>query len=261
MNNSPIQELLRSQFEALKMAGGYERFIAQQTDPHYAEINFVERLSEILQAQIDAVSMRRISRWIKQSRVDDPMPDVRRVTYEPERNLRKSVVQALCDGYWVDSEEHTWVAITGASGTGKTFLAKAILLSLIRKGHSGIYYEMTEFLDLLQTSRRNGRQDKFRRTLEKYEVLVLDDFHLTSAEEITKLDFLSILRDRFEHSAMIITSQYHPRDWYEYIGGKDAALNDAIMDRLLNGCFKVHLEGPSLREKRANAISPEKFEK
>lgn len=258
MNKSPIHDLLCSQFRTLKMDGAYECYIAQLTNPHYAEIEFEERLSEVLQAQIDAISKRRTCRLIKQSRVADPLPDACRITYEPERNLKKNVVQALCDGYWLDSKEHTWVAITGASGTGKTFLAKAILISLLRKGHRGIYYETTEFLDLLQVSRRNGQQTEFRRELGKYEVLVLDDFNMTSAEEITRLDLLAVLRDRFERSALIITSQYRDDDWYELISGKDAALNDAIMDRLIHGSYKVNLEGPSLRERRSNAIIRER---
>lgn len=247
--------ILADLFKAMKLPQAYDCLLRQQRSLSAAPMDFESRLIQILQAQLEADEQKRIRRLLKKSRLYDAMPDVSRITYEPERNLKKAVVDKLCEGRWLNNEEHTWIAITGASGTGKTFLAKAILKKLIEQGIGGQFYEMQEFLETLALERESQHLNRFIKSLEKLPVLVLDDFQLGQCEDRTRRDFLAFLRTRYERSALIITSQYPVESWYDYIGVNEPAVTEGIADRLMNGCFRIDLKGPSLRERRKNSIS------
>lgn len=85
-------------------------------------------------------------------------------------------------------------------------------------------------------------------SLEKNELLILDDFGLQPMDMNTRLALLQILEERYERKSVIIASQLPISKWYDYIG--DPTLADAIMDRLIANANKIELRGESMRQKR-----------
>lgn len=249
MRNDDKAKILFNLLERLRLtavAGAVEKVIS---DVSLSSMDILDQLIIIFQAEVDARDEGRFKRLLKKSRLSDAMPDVSRITYEPERKLRESTVRTLCRGDWVDSPEHGWLAITGATGTGKTWLAKAILRSLLKNGISGVYYDTQEFMDLLAEARENKTITKFRKEISKFRVIVLDDFQLFSADNAGLIDFLGILKDRCESGGLILVTQSPVSELYGVLGN-DGPLVDSIMDRMVNNCFSVDLKGRSLRERR-----------
>jgi DNA replication protein DnaC len=57
---------------------------------------------------------------------------------------------------------------------------------------------------------------------------------------------LEILDDRHGQSATLITSQFPVSQWHELIN--DAAVADAVLDRLVHNAYRLKLKGESLRK-------------
>lgn len=92
------------------------------------------------------------------------------------------------------------------------------------------YLNMNSFVEKVALSKLDGSYLKMINNLEKYDLLIWDDFGLQPMDDKTRLAMLQILEERYERKSVIIASQLPIAKWYDYIG--DPTLADAIMDRL-----------------------------
>jgi DNA replication protein DnaC len=85
----------------------------------------------------------------------------------------------------------------------------------------------------------------------------VDDFAIAPIGARERSDLLELLDDRVGARSTLITSQLPIENWHEYIG--DPTLADAILDRLVHSAHKIHLEGESIRKRKANGKSTAKL--
>ena len=83
--------------------------------------------------------------------------------------------------------------------------------------------------------------------IERYDLLILDDFGLHSLDAVTRLALMEIIEDRHGKKSTIIASQLPVAKWYEIIG--ESTIADAILDRLIHTAHRLELKGESLRKK------------
>ena len=83
--------------------------------------------------------------------------------------------------------------------------------------------------------------------IEKYDLLILDDFGLQPLVNTARMILLEIIEDRHGRKATIISSQLPVAKWYEVIG--DSTVADAILDRMVHAAHRLELKGESLRKK------------
>ena len=107
---------------------------------------------------------------------------------------------------------------------------------------------MNSFVEKIALSRLDGTFLKMITSLEKNDLIILDDFGLQPMDTNTRLALLQILEERYDRKSVIIASQLPIAKWYDYIG--DATLADAIMDRLVSKANKIELRGESMRQKK-----------
>jgi DNA replication protein DnaC len=89
-------------------------------------------------------------------------------------------------------------------------------------------------------------------SLEKTQLLVIDDWGLAAMSEQQRQDLLEVLDDRHNQSSTIVTSQLPINLWHETIG--DMTLGDAILDRLVHNSHRMELKGESMRKKQAKKL-------
>ena len=82
--------------------------------------------------------------------------------------------------------------------------------------------------------------------LSKVDVLILDDFGLSSFSDDQRRDLLEILDDRHNKRSTIVTSQLPVKLWHETIG--NGTLADAILDRLVHNAHRLEIKGESMRK-------------
>jgi DNA replication protein DnaC len=85
--------------------------------------------------------------------------------------------------------------------------------------------------------------------LAKTDLLVVDDWGLSSLTDAERRDFLEVMEDRHGIRSTVITSQYSVAKWHELIG--EPTLADAILDRIVHNAHKIVLKGESMRKTRS----------
>jgi DNA replication protein DnaC len=83
--------------------------------------------------------------------------------------------------------------------------------------------------------------------IEKYDLLILDDFGLQPLDNTARMILLEIIEDRHGRKSTVISSQLPVGKWYEIIG--DSTVADAILDRMVHTAHRIELKGESLRKK------------
>lgn len=86
---------------------------------------------------------------------------------------------------------------------------------------------------------------KFLEAIHNTDVLVLDDFLTTPINEATAHQLLTIIAERENRGATIVTSQFAPIEWCKSI--PDAVIAESILNRLAVGAEIITLEGDNMR--------------
>ena len=151
-----------------------------------------------------------------------------------DRNFTKEDLAVLSDCSFIRRHEN--LLIQGKCGCGKSFLACALGRQACILGYRTVYLNMNSFVEKVAISKLDGSFLKMITSLEKNDLIILDDFGLQPMDMNTRLALLQILEERYERKSVIIASQLPIAKWYDYIG--DATLADAIMDRLVANANK-----------------------
>ena len=152
---------------------------------------------------------------------------------------------------WAKSKQN--VLVTGATGTGKSFLGAALAESACRHGMRALFVRVPRLVEDLAVARASGSYSSALARLSRIDVLVLDDFLLAPMKDAERRDLLEVLEDRYDQSSTVITSQLPTKTWHQAIG--EATIADAICDRLVHNAHVITLRGGSMRKKKA--IAPE----
>lgn len=163
-----------------------------------------------------------------------------------DRNFTKEDLAALSECSFIRRHEN--LLIQGKCGCGKSFLVCALGRQACILGYRTVYLNMNSFVEKVAISKLDGSFLKMITSLEKNDLIILDDFGLQPMDMNTRLALLQILEERYERKSVIIASQLPIAKWYDYIG--DATLADAIMDRLVANANKIELKGESMRHRK-----------
>ena len=98
----------------------------------------------------------------------------------------------------------------------------------------------------LETARIQGTYRKMMKQLGKLDLLIIDEFLLSSVSETEVNSILEIMELRCNKKSTILCSQWTPEGWYQKLGSGPIA--DAILDRIINSSYNILLEGTSMRE-------------
>lgn len=210
-------------------------------------LSFDERLGMLVEAEWMARENRRLERLLREARLKLGTACMEDVDDGASRGLERSVMRQMTQCGWV--KEHQNVVITGATGTGKTYVACALAQQACRKGYRALYRRASRLTEELTLARAEGTYLRLLARLERVEVFVIDDWGHVPLKDQDRRDLLEILDDRFGTRSTIMTSQMPISKWHDQIG--DPANADAICDRILHNAHKLVLKGPSRRKSEA----------
>lgn len=241
-----LTEPTLDKLKALKLEAMADAFIAQQKDAEAGRLSFDERLGLLVDAEWLHRENKRLDRCLKEAHLKLSSACVEDVDFPPRRDLDRALMRQLATCRWV--VEHHNVAITGATGTGKTYIACALAQQACRKGYRALYRRATRLFDELALARADGSYARLLGRIARADVLVIDDWGLAPVTEPERRDLLEIMEDRYATRSTILTSQLPPAKWHDHLGEPTVA--DAICDRLLHNAHRVALKGPSRRKEK-----------
>ena len=201
---------------------------------------------------------RKLSRRLKKARFKVPAT-LEAIDYQLRRaGLVKSKILDLSTLGWVF--HHQNLLVIGPTGIGKSFIAQAFGYHACQKGLAVHYARLTQLLHQLHLARADGTYGKRLASLLKYDLLILDDWGVSSLDGQESKDLLEVIEDRHEIKSTIVTTQLSTKHWHEFIGNETVA--DAICDRLVHNAHKIEMDGESVRKLRGiDSGKPDKKEK
>lgn len=247
-----LQGQTLQKLRGLGLAAMADALVEQGTSPATAALDFDDRLALLVDRECDARESRRLKRRLQGAHLKQAQACVEDIDFQSHRGLDRGVVLSLAGGHWIAS--HQSCLIIGPTGAGKTFLACALGNRACRLGYSVAYHRVSRLLQDLALGRADGSLSALTRKLAKTDLLVLDDWALTSLAIDQAQDLLDILEDRSGSGATLIATQVPVGQWHARIG--DPTIADAILDRLVHGAHRIELCGESMRRLRARHSEP-----
>lgn len=242
-----ISQTLLDKLLELRLTTFREGLREQYSNPHYADLSFEERLLLLVDLECTHRSGSRIKRRLKLA--EFPMAtSIEDLDFSPERGLDRRLILELAQCTWVDKALN--ILILGATGTGKSFLASSLGVAACRLGYSVRYMRTSRFLHSLAHARQDGSYLNFLRSLNKTDVLILDDWMRDPIQLSAAQDLLEVFDDRFGKTATLIASQVPVADWH--VRFPDPTLADALLDRAIHNAYRLDLLGDSQRKLRGN---------
>lgn len=110
-------------------------------------------------------------------------------------NLNRGLIerQASCD--WIRNGEH--YVITGATGSGKTWLASALMNASIRAGFRAKYYRVNDLLlEYAESASNITLRTSKKKQLNRYHLLMIDEFGLSGLTANQRADLLEIINEK-----------------------------------------------------------------
>lgn len=240
MNEQTLERL-----SALHLTSMAEKLKEMEKDPQFSALPFTDTLAMLVDAEYDSRSSKRIASMLKKAHLKYGMACLEDLRYEPSRNLKKEVIRDLKSCRFLTEANN--ILVSGATGTGKSYLACALGNLACRNGYRVGYFRLSVFLDAMAAERALGTYAKALEKLRKVKLLILDDLSADVLKSEERKILFDVIEERYLQGSVIITSAVPVTQWNEVIGEPSAA--EGICDRLFHHCHRIDLKGASMRKK------------
>ena len=244
MNQENIKKL--KQLNLSNMASYYNDY---NDANEFMGLDFDSKLAILLDYEINARHNKKIALLAKKANFKIK-PDLTTIDYSPERNLNRETISNLVSGVWISQGKN--LVVSGATGTGKTYLVSALGYRACMLNYKVAYIRVPRLMLDINISKADGSYNKLMNKYKNVDLLILDDFGLAKMTASETRDFLELIEDRNTIKSCIIISQLPITNWYDIFF--DPTLAEAIMDRIQSNSYKIQLKDPSKRGTLTNDI-------
>lgn len=234
-NYTTIDKLTEMHLSAMANA-----FRIQLDDIKMKDVPFEDRFGMLVDIEYSKRKNNRFERLVKGAGMEQSNASIADIDYSSGRKLNKSLIQKLASCEYIT--EYRNIFITGATGSGKTYMACAFGMEACKQYYSVKYVRLPDLLLDLEAARNDGEYSRILSKYTKPTLLILDEWLLIKLSESDSRHVFELIHKRRKRSSTIFCSQFREEGWYERLGGDDNPLADAIMDRITYDSYKIDIE-------------------
>lgn len=221
---------------------------AQQRSPA------TELLERLLAVETQSLLERRVERRIKESR----LPERKLLAdfdFVFQTGVDKAQIMELAKLDFVRRRQS--LVIAGNSGTGKSHLAKALLLVGCAQSFRCRYTTATDMLATLLAGRADNTMALRLKEYTAPEILLIDEVGFDRLEQEDARPaalFWKVIDGRYGKRTTLLTTNIDFKDLGDYLG--DPVITTAMVDRMIHHAIIINIQGPSWRlheSKKLNA--------
>ena len=237
--NATIEKMQKMRLNGMKRA--YESSFETRNQDTFTNDEF---LAWLIESEDNHRNNCRTERLLKNAKFHY-QASLEEVTYSEDRNIDRNLLTRLSDCAFIDKNEN--LIITGATGTGKSFLATALGHQSCIKGYKVVYYNLGKLFQKLIMDKADGSYIREINKIGNHDLLIIDDFGMQAINNEKQMILMDLIEDRNQKRATIFCSQLPIKNWYELI--EERTIADAILDRIIHSAIRFELKGESMRKK------------
>ncbi len=124
-------------------------------------------------------------------------------------------------------------------------MAIALGLALCRLGKRVRFITAAKLVTLLEVAQQQHRLDRLLATLDRFELLAVDELGYLSFSRSSAELLFQVFADRYERRSLLITSNLPFGEWGQVFQGE--RMTAALLDRLTHKCHIFEMNGESYR--------------
>lgn len=250
INSSTIEKLREMSFKTFAK----ELEFQLRDSSTYAQLGFEERLGLLVDAEWNQKQANKLNRCTSNAHLKIPSASIEGIEYLPDRKLDKGEIIRLSTCNFINENSH--ILITGATGSGKTYLACALGKSACRKFKKVKYITMLDLLDDFHLARTYSTASKAAEEYCKADLLIIDDWLIKKLNLQQSFDLFYVIQKRCDNksgkTSTIICSQFSADKWYDRMNPDpdETTSTEAVIDRLIHDSYEIFIQGNiSMRER------------
>ncbi|MBF0556792.1 MAG: ATP-binding protein [Nitrospirae bacterium] len=208
-------------------------------------ISSTELIERLLSREVGALIERRIERRIRESK----LPQRKLLSdfdFDFQKGIDKGQILELSKLNFVDQRQG--IVLAGNSGTGKSHIAKALLLIGCQKLYRCRYTTSADMLkDLIAGMPDDTVENKLKRYITP-DILLIDEIGFDRIEQHDARNaslFFKVIEGRYCKNSTVITTNIDFKALGDYLG--DPVATTAIVDRMVHHSIIINIQGPSYR--------------
>ena len=243
---SAEEQVLLDRLKSFRVPGMARTLESQLKDPN-ADLNtFMERISQLIDAEWQARADKRFNRLMKEAHLRYPTADLDETIYRPERRLDTQTIERLNTCHWIDEGKN--LIVTGSSASGKTYLINAICITAMRQSRHVRYIKANTLMSEMEQARIKSTNLDYLNRLTQLDLLVIDDFGLMDLDLDKCRDLFEVLDSRDGRKSTVVISQFPVSSWFDMFS--DNTYADACLTRITDKhhTYRLEMNGINMRE-------------
>jgi DNA replication protein DnaC len=206
------------------------------------KMTYADFLFQLTQDEIDRRKQHRLELSLKRSNLGR-FKRIQEFDFDFNININRQKIMKLMTCDFMKTNEN--IIIAGPTGVGKTFIAKALGFEAACKGYEVLFVRTNKMLEEIYSGKADGTFQKKLNHYVKPDLLILDDWGMTSYNDFMLHILNEIISERYENGSLIITSNRPVEKWGELF--KEPVIGAALLDRIFHQSYRFIFDGKSYR--------------